>query len=147
MKNRVKYCIDHGIYPKFSLIVLHLLRCFCVLVICIKVFCIPGHPWPFITRNGGINFIGSQLSKILWKKILRVKITLFAGDVVRSQNKNTHAGGEKNHSRREDHNRETWYRGLEPIYTRGGTLRCREVHVSGQHRTSQNQIRHSYSPR
>lgn len=146
MKNRVKYCIDHGIYSKSSLIVLHLVRCFCVSVICIVVFCIPGHPWPFITRNDS-NFIGSQLSKILWKKILRVKITLFAGDVVRSQNKNTHPGGEKNHSRREDHNRETWYRGLEPIYTRGGTLRCREVHVSGQHRTSQNQIRHSYSPR
>lgn len=64
MKNRVKYCIDHGIYSKFSLIVLHLVRCFCVSVICIKVFCIPGHPWPFITRNG-INFIGSQFSKIL----------------------------------------------------------------------------------
>lgn len=59
MKNRVKYCIDHGIYSKFSLIVLHLVRCFCVSVICIVVFFIPGHPWPFITRNG-INFIGSQ---------------------------------------------------------------------------------------
>lgn len=146
MKNRVKYCIDHGIYSKFSLIVLHLVRCFCVSVVCIKVFCIPFHPWPFKTRND-TSLIASRLSKILWKKILRVKITLFAGDVVRSQNKNTHPGGEKNHSRREDHYRETWYRGLEPIYTWGGTLRCREVHVSGQHRTSQNQIRHSYSPR
>lgn len=146
MKNRVKYCIDHGIYSKFSLIVLHLVHYFCVSVICIVVFCIPFHPWPFKTRND-TSLIGSRLSKILWKKILRVKITLFAGDVVRSQNKNTHPGGEKNHSRREDHYRETWYRGLEPIYTRGGTLRCREVHVSGQHRTSQNQIRHSYSPR
>lgn len=96
------------------------------------------------------SLIGSRLSKILWQKILRLKkntCTLFSGDVVRSQNEDAHPGGQKNHSRREDHNRAPWYWGLEPIYTRCGTLGCREIYVSSQHRAGQNQIRHSNSPR